>query len=205
MNGEDDLRLRFADLIRDPRNKCGADIANQSLNGGSATTAGGVGPGHRTANAVRKDGHHPIIYMQCGAIRLFAQSKKAIEDSGFEHVVSRRLTEFRPSSDREVRRAAAQESFCSSTIPYGQKSHRSEGQTAMMVPSHAEHAMGTVVGIRYRHGDQRLLLQNEYLAGENRILWAHLETGSAFRFRAIYLAAIAGTGTVALCSTFVRS
>ncbi len=52
-----------------------------------------------TATPVRKDGHHPIIYMQCGPILYSLSPKKAIEDSGFEHVVSPRLTDFRPSQD----------------------------------------------------------------------------------------------------------
>jgi superfamily II DNA or RNA helicase len=52
-----------------------------------------------TATPVRKDGHHPIIYMQCGPIIYSLSPKKAIEDSGFEHVVSPRLTDFRPSQD----------------------------------------------------------------------------------------------------------
>jgi superfamily II DNA or RNA helicase len=52
-----------------------------------------------TATPVRKDGHHPIIYMQCGPIVYSLSSKKAIEDSGFEHVVSPRLTEFRPAQE----------------------------------------------------------------------------------------------------------
>jgi superfamily II DNA or RNA helicase len=52
-----------------------------------------------TATPVRKDGHHPIIYMQCGPIVYSLSPKKAIEDSGFEHVVSPRLTEFRPCQE----------------------------------------------------------------------------------------------------------
>ena len=52
-----------------------------------------------TATPVRKDGHHPIIYMQCGPIVYSLSPKKAIEDSGFEHVVSPRLTDFRPAQE----------------------------------------------------------------------------------------------------------
>ena len=47
-----------------------------------------------TATPVRKDGHHPIIYMQCGPIRhkLSARSMTAV--TPFEHEVVPRLTEF---------------------------------------------------------------------------------------------------------------
>jgi hypothetical protein len=48
-----------------------------------------------TATPERKDGHHPIIYMQCGPIRhkLSARSMTAV--TPFEHEVVPRLTEFR--------------------------------------------------------------------------------------------------------------
>ncbi len=48
-----------------------------------------------TATPERKDGHHPIIYMQCGPIRhkLSARSMTAV--APFEHEVVPRLTEFR--------------------------------------------------------------------------------------------------------------
>jgi superfamily II DNA or RNA helicase len=53
-----------------------------------------------TATPERKDGHHPIIYMQCGPIRfkLSARSMNAI--TPFEHEVIPRLTEFYPPSEQ---------------------------------------------------------------------------------------------------------
>ncbi len=48
-----------------------------------------------TATPTRKDGHHPIMYMQCGPAR-FTMSARAMTDSTpFEHVVIPRITEFR--------------------------------------------------------------------------------------------------------------
>lgn len=48
-----------------------------------------------TATPIRKDGHHPIIYMQCGPVR-FRMSARAMTDSTpFEHKVTPRHTEFR--------------------------------------------------------------------------------------------------------------
>ena len=47
-----------------------------------------------TATPTRKDGHHPIIYMQCGPIRFYLSAKKAIESSPFQHRVFPRLTNF---------------------------------------------------------------------------------------------------------------
>jgi len=51
-----------------------------------------------TATPTRKDGHHPIIYMQCGPLR-FQQSAKAMtEATPFEHRVIPRHTAFRMES-----------------------------------------------------------------------------------------------------------
>lgn len=47
-----------------------------------------------TATPVRKDGHHPIILMQCGPIRFNVSSKKQAAASTFRYEVIPRLTEF---------------------------------------------------------------------------------------------------------------
>jgi superfamily II DNA or RNA helicase len=47
-----------------------------------------------TATFARKDGHHPIIYMQCGPIRFHLGAKKAAEASPLEHNVVPRFTDF---------------------------------------------------------------------------------------------------------------
>jgi superfamily II DNA or RNA helicase len=47
-----------------------------------------------TATPTRKDGHHPIIYMQCGPVRFFLSPKKAAKSSPLEHKVIPRRTDF---------------------------------------------------------------------------------------------------------------
>ena len=47
-----------------------------------------------TATPERKDGHHPIIYMQCGPIRYRLSARSMTAASPFEHEVIPRLTEF---------------------------------------------------------------------------------------------------------------
>ena len=47
-----------------------------------------------TATPTRKDGHHPIIFMQCGPIRYHLTARKAAEGAPFEHVVIPRFTDF---------------------------------------------------------------------------------------------------------------
>ena len=48
-----------------------------------------------TATPARKDGHHPIIFMQCGPIRFSLSAREAAARAPFEHVVSPRHTDFR--------------------------------------------------------------------------------------------------------------
>jgi superfamily II DNA or RNA helicase len=47
-----------------------------------------------TATPERKDGHHPIIYMQCGPIRYKLSARSMTAVTPFEHEVVPRLTEF---------------------------------------------------------------------------------------------------------------
>jgi hypothetical protein len=47
-----------------------------------------------TATPIRKDGHHPIILMQCGPIRFNVSSKKQTAASAFRYEVIPRLTDF---------------------------------------------------------------------------------------------------------------
>jgi superfamily II DNA or RNA helicase len=48
-----------------------------------------------TATPTRKDGHHPIIYMQCGPVRFSMSARAMTESTPFEHRVTPRNTEFR--------------------------------------------------------------------------------------------------------------
>jgi superfamily II DNA or RNA helicase len=45
-----------------------------------------------TATPIRKDGHHPIIYMQCGPIRFNLPVRSQVDSSPFEHRVKPRTT-----------------------------------------------------------------------------------------------------------------
>jgi superfamily II DNA or RNA helicase len=52
-----------------------------------------------TATPTRKDGHHPIIYMQCGPVRFSLSSRTMTEATPFEHKVTPRYTEFRTAAE----------------------------------------------------------------------------------------------------------
>lgn len=59
-----------------------------------------------TATVTRKDGHHPIICMQCGPVRYRVDAKSQAATRPFEHTVHVRPTDFRPlraaSEDKRV-------------------------------------------------------------------------------------------------------
>jgi superfamily II DNA or RNA helicase len=48
-----------------------------------------------TATPTRKDGHHPIIHMQCGPVRFSMSARTMAETTPFEHKMTPRYTEFR--------------------------------------------------------------------------------------------------------------
>ncbi|MEX0679480.1 MAG: DEAD/DEAH box helicase family protein [Pirellulales bacterium] len=50
-----------------------------------------------SATVTRKDGHHPIIFMQCGPVRHRVDAKAQAATRPFEHTVYVRPTDFRPS------------------------------------------------------------------------------------------------------------
>ncbi len=52
-----------------------------------------------TATPVRKDGHHPIIMMQCGPIRFRGDARRQARERPFEHIVIPRYTDFRMSEE----------------------------------------------------------------------------------------------------------
>jgi len=52
-----------------------------------------------TATPTRKDGHHPIIYMQCGPTRYGLGVRAMTDSTPFEHVVVPKLTDFRTTAD----------------------------------------------------------------------------------------------------------
>jgi superfamily II DNA or RNA helicase len=52
-----------------------------------------------TATPTRKDGHHPIIYMQCGPVRFNMSAKTMTETTPFEHKVTPRHTEFQMAAE----------------------------------------------------------------------------------------------------------
>ncbi len=64
-----------------------------------------------SATVTRKDGHHPIIFMQCGPVRHRVDAKKQAADRPFDHKVVFRHTEFRVTRSQLDGRPAIQEIY----------------------------------------------------------------------------------------------
>ena len=54
-----------------------------------------------TATAIRKDGHQPIIFMQCGPIRYLADAKVQMISQTFTRLLVPRFTSYRELADEK--------------------------------------------------------------------------------------------------------
>ena len=64
-----------------------------------------------TATPARQDGHHPIIFMQCGPIRYWVDAKKQAEKRPFAHYVIPRFTGFRAPFEKDTKDLSIQELY----------------------------------------------------------------------------------------------
>jgi superfamily II DNA or RNA helicase len=64
-----------------------------------------------TATPARKDGHHPILFMQCGPIRYRDNAKKQAENRPFDHYIIPRFTFLRVPSGHDDREVSIQELY----------------------------------------------------------------------------------------------
>jgi len=86
----DDLVAGYGQVIVDECHHLSAFSFEQVLRQAKAKYVLGL-----TATPMRKDGHHPIILMQCGPIRYRVNARDQAAARPFEHVVIPRLTNFR--------------------------------------------------------------------------------------------------------------
>ena len=69
-----------------------------------------------TATPIRKDGLQPIIFMQCGLIRFFADAKAQIQKQSFQRYLVPRFTSYRPVTDDKQSFTALSQSLAESEI-----------------------------------------------------------------------------------------
>ncbi len=64
-----------------------------------------------TATPIRKDGHHPILFMHCGPIRYRDDAKKQAEKRPFDHYILPRFTSLRIPLDRDEKEVSIQDLY----------------------------------------------------------------------------------------------
>jgi superfamily II DNA or RNA helicase len=96
----DDLVGKYGHLIVDECHHLSAQSFEQVARQAKAKFVTGL-----SATVTRKDGHHPIIFMQCGPVRYRVGARSCVATHPFEHTVIVRPTSFRPLrlADPDVR------------------------------------------------------------------------------------------------------
>jgi superfamily II DNA or RNA helicase len=101
-----------------------------------------------SATVTRKDGHHPIIFMQCGPIRYRVDAKKQAAVRPFDHKVLFRRTEFRsfqrpddkPPSIQELYAKLARDPARNDLIYDDILSALEEGRSPLVITERKDHA-----------------------------------------------------------------
>jgi len=88
-NEVDDLVANYGQVIFDECHHLSAKSFEKVANACKAKYVLGL-----SATLTRKDGHHPIVFMQCGPIRYQVSAKQQALVRPFDHVVIQRFTEF---------------------------------------------------------------------------------------------------------------
>lgn len=88
-DGPKDLVTEYGQVIVDECHHISAFTFEQVMRQVKARFVVGL-----TATPTRKDGHHPIIYMQCGPVRFSMSARAMTEANPFEHRVLPRHTDF---------------------------------------------------------------------------------------------------------------
>lgn len=97
-DGVKDLVAEYGQVIVDECHHISAFTFEQVMRQTKAKFVVGL-----TATPTRKDGHHPIIYMQCGPVRFGMSAKTMAQSNPFEHRVVPRYTNFQmPLSSSDV-------------------------------------------------------------------------------------------------------
>ncbi len=92
----DDLVGEYGHVIVDECHHLSAHSFEQVVRRAKARFVAGL-----SATVTRKDGHHPIIFMQCGPVRYRVRAKEQAALRPFAHTVIVRPTDFHPSRNAE--------------------------------------------------------------------------------------------------------
>ena len=132
-----DLVKDYGMIIVDECHHISAVNFEKVLKSANAKTVYGL-----TATPTRQDGHHPIIFMQCGPIRYKVDAKEQAEKRPFEHYLIPRFTSFRSAADKtvtELYKDLAENQLRNNLIITDVKEALSEGRTPIILTERREH------------------------------------------------------------------
>lgn len=96
-----------------------------------------------SATPVRKDGHHPIIFMQCGPVRYFVDAKSQARKRDFSHFVIPRFTRTRlpnASSIQDLYEGIAKNENRNALLAAETRKLIQEGRTPILLTERKDHA-----------------------------------------------------------------
>ena len=103
-----------------------------------------------TATPIRKDGHQPIIFMQCGPIRFRVSARDAIARSPFQHLVLPQLTGFHAPENLRIQdlyAALAIDAKRDQQILSDVRKAVSEGATPLVLTNRIDHLDKLAAGL----------------------------------------------------------
>ena len=120
-----------------------------------------------SATVARKDGHHPIIFMQCGPVRHRVDAKQQADARPFSHHVIVRPTGLRPMADPDPDRRVEYQNLCDEIIRSEQRnamirddviSALREGRSPLVLTERTEH-ITTLADLIHPHAPHLIILQ----------------------------------------------
>ncbi len=120
-----------------------------------------------SATVARKDGHHPIIFMQCGPVRHRVDAKQQADARPFSHHVIVRPTGLRSTAEPDSDRRIEYQSLCAEIIRSHPRnlmirddviSALNEGRSPLVLTERTEHVM-TLTDLICPHASHLIVLQ----------------------------------------------
>lgn len=117
-----------------------------------------------SATPSRQDGHHPIIFMQCGPTRYIVDAKAQADMRNFEHFVIPRFTKTRLPDTEGIQRIyadVAQNEARNACIVRDALAALDEGRTPILLTQRREHAIALAGALREKTANVLLLLGSD--------------------------------------------
>ncbi len=133
-----------------------------------------------TATPKRADGHHPVIFMQCGPIRHQADAKEYAQKHSFSNILVPRFTKYRTITDEKKTITQHYQAICESNtrnqmISEDVKQAVSDGRTLIVISERTFH-ITKLYELLQNSVDHVIILNGKGTAKEKRERLAIIQT-----------------------------